>query len=339
MAVTSLSDRVIFAVVQCLAVLRHPRITQSFWKRRGRIPNFARPSELGETVQWRKVFDHNPLFNTLCDKLAAKRWVAERFPDVTMLEPVWVGTKPEDVPEALTRPGYIIKANHGCRANYFPHLKPLPRPALNRLMARWLRRSYYLQGQWGYRGIPRKLFVERRIGVDAPLTEYCFRCHDGVVAVCYIVRNQHQDGECGCDFAGDGTRLPPMDGKDPANNLPPDYVLPPSYFRARDMASRISRGLDHVRVDFLVDGDRVYLGELTIYPGSGYGTERLSHTDHAIELAWFRALHLSWFSRTTQPWPLSIYQRAFRRWVGTHVQDLDAAAPADERGYSAPASA
>ena len=84
-----------------------------------------------------------------------------------------------------------------------------------------------------------------------------------------------------------------MDGKDPANNLPPDYVLPPSYFRARDMASHISRGLDHVRVDFLVDGDSFYVGELTIYPGSGYGTERLSHTDHAIELACARSMHLS----------------------------------------------
>ena len=339
MANISITDRVIFAVVQCLAVVCHPRIAQSFWKRRGRIPNFARPSELGETVQWRKVFDHNPLFTTLCDKLAAKRWVAERFPDVPMLKPVWVGTRPEDVPDELTRPGHIVKANHGCRANYFPHLKPLPRPALNRLMARWLRRSYYLQGQWGYRDIPRTLFVEPRIGAQTPLTEYCFRCHDGTVSVCYIVRNQHQDGECGCDFTGDGTRLPPMDGKDPAHNLPSDYELPPSFFAARDMASLISRGLDHVRVDFLIDGEDVYLGELTIYPGSGYGTESLSHTDHPIELAWFQAMHLSWFYRTPQPWPMSVYQSAFRRWVDAHVRDLNAAPPVEDRSFADAATA
>jgi len=336
MANTSFSDRVIFAVVQCLAVLCHPRITQSFWKRRGRIPNFARPGELGETVQWRKVFDHNPLFTTLCDKLAAKRWVAERFPDMPLVQPVWVGTRPEDVPEAFTVPGYIIKANHGCRANYFPHREPLPRPQLNKLMARWLRRSYYLQGQWGYRDIDRRLLVEPCIGGGGSLTEYCFRCHDGVVVACYIVRDQHQDTESGCDFAGDGTRLPPMHGKDPARNLPPDYVLSDSYFYARDTASRISRGLDHVRVDFLVDGDSIYLGEITIYPGSGYGDERYSQIDGPIELAWFRAMHLSWFYRTPKPWPMSIYQDAFRRWVDAHVLDLNATAPVDERSYVAP---
>ena len=335
MAETSFSDRLIFAVVQCLMVVRHPRIVQSFWKRRGHIPNFARPSELGETVQWRKVFDHNPLFTTLCDKLAAKRWVAANFPDVPLVEPVWVGTRPEDVPAEFTLPGYIVKANHGCRANYFPHLKPLPRPELNRLMARWLRRSYYLQGQWGYRDIERRLLVEPRIGDGGPLTEYCFRCHGGVVAECYIVRDQHRN-DSGSDFAGDGTRLPPMDGKDPANNLPLDYVLPASYVRARDIASRISRDLDHVRVDFLADGDRVYLGELTIYPGSGYGDERFSHVDGLIERAWFRAMHLSWFYRTPQPWPTSIYQRAFRRWVDAHVKALDATAPADDHNYIAP---
>lgn len=333
MANTSFADRLIFAVVQVLTVLRHPRISQSFWKRRGRLPNFARPSELGETVQWRKVFDHNPLFTTLCDKLAAKRWAAENFPDVPLIEPVWVGTRPEDLPDAFAGPGYIVKTNHGCRANYFPHRKPLPRPALNKLMAKWLSRSYDRQGQWGYRGIAPHLLVEPRIGGDGPLTEYCFRAHAGVIATCYVVRDQHQAGDNGSDFAGDGTRLPPRFGKRADQGLPFDYTFPASFYRARDIASRISRNLDHVRVDFLVDGDTAYLGEITIYPGSGFGNERYSHTSQMIELAWFRALHLSWFYRTPQPWPLSLYQGAFRRWVDAHVRDLDAAAPADERSY------
>lgn len=339
MADISMTDRVTFAVVQCLAVLRHPRITQSFWKRRKRIPNFARPSEIGETVQWRKVFDRNPLFTTLCDKLAAKRWVAERFPDVPIVEPVWIGSRPRDLPEALTGPAYIVKASHGCRANYFPARSPLPRAELDRRMAWWLRRSYDLQGQWGYRHIPRRLLVEPRLGAGGPLTEYCFRCHGGVVASASVFIDQHQATDRSADFAGDGSRMPPRLNKLPQQMLPPDYVLAPSFFRAREMASRISQDLDHVRVDFLVDGDDVFLGELTIYPGSGYGNERWSHIDGLIERAWFRAMHLSWFYRTPQPWPMSLYQSAFRRWVDAHVRDLDATAPADDRSYRAPSLA
>lgn len=336
MTSTSLTDRLIFAVVQGLAVLRHPRITQSFWKRRKRLPNFAQPSEHGELMQWRKVFDHNPQFTVFSDKLACKRWVATNFPDVPMIEPVWIGDSPEELPDAFVAPGYIIKASHGCRANYFPDRQSLTRPQLNRLLSRWLGRSYYRQGQWGYRGVPRRLLVEPRIGNGGPLSEYSIRGHDGVISGIWVVQDQHQPTEKGTDFAGDGTRLPAKPTKK-LQPLPPDYVPPPSFYRARDIASRISRGFDHIRVDFLLDGDALYLGEITVYPGSGYGTEwQLPAKSRMHELAWFRALHLSWFYRTDQPWPLSIYQRAFRRWVDAHVADLNATAPADEHSYIAP---
>lgn len=334
MTATSLADRLIFAVVQTLCVLRHPRITHSFFKRRGRIPNFARPAEHGEMVQWRKVFDHNPHFTLFCDKLATRRWVAARFPDVPLIEPLWVGERPEDLPDRFVAPGYIIKTNHGCRANYFPHRQPLPRPELNRLLSRWLARSYYRQGQWGYRGIARKLFVEPLIGGGAPLTEYSIRAHDSVISGLFVVRDQHRPTEQGSDFAADGSRFPPKPGSQ-RQPLPDDYVLPDTLHRARDIAARISRGFDHLRVDFLVDGDTLYLGEITVYPGSGFGTEWQVPAKAAMhEFAWFRALHLSWFYRTPQLWPLSVYQRAFRRWVDTHRCDLEAATPGLVRTFS-----
>ncbi len=339
MTTTSLADRLIFAVVQTLCILRHPRITCSFFGRRGRVPDFARPAEHGEMVQWRKVFDHNPQFTLFCDKLATRRWVAANFPDVPIIEPLWVGERPEDLPDRFVAPGYIIKTNHGCRANYFPHRQSLPRPELNRLLWRWLRRSYDRQGQWGYRGIGRKLFVEPCIGGGAPLTEYSIRAHDGEISGLFIVRDQHRPTEQGSDFAGDGSRLPLRPGTR-RQPLPDDYELPETLHRARAIASRISRGFDHLRVDFLVDGDALYLGEITVYPGSGYGNEWRSPVKAAMhERAWFRALHLSWFCRTPQSWPLSIYQRAFRRWVDAHRRELDAAAPVPARTHSPDVSA
>jgi hypothetical protein len=336
MGSTSFADRLIFAVVQTMAVLRHPRVTQSFFKRRGRIPNFARPAEHGEMVQWRKVFDHNPQFVVFSDKLGCKRWIKANFPDVPLLEPAWVGDQPEDLPEAFIAPGYVIKTSHGCASNYFPHRQSLHRPELDRLLRRWLGRSYDRQGQWAYRDVPRKLMVEPRIGQGGPLWEYSFRGHDGVISGVWVVTDQKRETERGTDFAGDGTRMPAKTQKrvDP---LPADFVLPPSFHAARDLASRISRGFDHIRVDFLLDGDALYLGEITVYPGSGFGTEWQSPKVKLHELAWFRAMHLSWFYRTPQPWPMSIYQSAFRRWVDAHVAELNAAAPADERLYSGPA--
>jgi hypothetical protein len=334
----SSADRVVFAAVQSLCVLRHPRITQSYWKRRGHLPDFARPTGLGEMVQWRKAFDHNPQFIVFCDKLATKRWVASNFPDVPLIQPLWVGEHPEDIPDDLVQAGYVVKTNHGCRSNYFPHRQALARPELNRLLRRWLRRSYDRQGQWGYRHIERRLFVEPRIGGDRPLTEYSIRCHDGAISGIFVVNDQHRETEQGSEFSDDGERFPAKPGAK-RQPLPPDYVMPQSLHQARDMASRISRGYDHLRIDFLVDGDDLYLGEITVYPGSGYGTEWQLPAKAAMhEHAWFRALHVNWFYRTPQPWPISIYQAAFRRFADAHLRELDTVSPSGGPAHVAPVS-
>lgn len=326
---TSPIDRAIFAVVQALCLLRHRGLRREFKRRRGRLPNLAQPTEHTDLVQWRKVFDHDPRFVMFSDKLATKYWAAEHFPDIRVAMPIWVGTTPRELPDELVVPGNVIKASHGFRMNHFPERTPLPRVELEALMAGWLQRSHYIQDQWAYRDIPRRLFVEPRIGNGNALVEYTFRSHDGVVSAGFVSHNQHAETELQAHFDGAGRRLPNKTGVPDSMHLPADYVLPPSYFEAMALARRLSRGVDHVRVDFLVDGEAVYLGEMTVYPGAGYGREREASNAPLIERAWFEALHNSWFLSTAQPWPLSLYQSAFRRWVEVHKRQLAEQAAAE----------
>jgi len=319
---TSRADRLVFAVVQAICLLRYRKLRREFRRVRGRQPNLAQPTEHTDLVQWRKIFDHDPRFIRFTDKLATKYWAAEHFPDIRVAMPLWVGSRPEDLPDELIVPGNVIKASHGFRMNYFPGPAPLPRPELDAMMAGWLRRSHYIQDQWAYRDVPRRLFVEPRIGSGGPLVEYTFRSHDGEVSAGFVSHNQHAENEQQAHFDGAGRRLPNKIGVPDTMLLPADYVLPPSYFEAMAQARRLSRGVDHVRVDFLVDGEDIYLGEMTVYPGAGYGREREAFNAPLIERAWFGALHNSWFLSQPQPWPLSLYQSAFRRWVAVHKRRL-----------------
>jgi hypothetical protein len=327
METTRWADRLVFAAAQCWAVLRHPYLTLRFYKRHRRFPHYARPHQHTDMVQWRKIFDHDPRFTIFSDKLATKRWVAENFPDVKTAEVLWTGTRPEDLPQELIVPGNVIKASHGSRMNYHPDRQSLSRSELDRLMAGWLGRSYYHEAQWGYRHVPRRLFVERRIGGGEPLREYTFRAHDGVISSAAVIIDQHQSTERISHFAGDGRRLPGKLGQSPERWLPADYALPESYFSAMARAKDLSRGIDYVRVDFIVDGETACLCEMTVYPGSGFGREREAHNAPLIERSWFAALHNSWFLTGKQPWLLSLYQAAFRRWAEAHDRELAGAPP------------
>ena len=68
-------------------------------------------------MQWRKLFDLNPLYAVLSDKIAAREFVASRV-GADLLSPLlWTGSTPEQIPFATLDPPYILKCNHGSGYN------------------------------------------------------------------------------------------------------------------------------------------------------------------------------------------------------------------------------
>lgn len=319
-----LADAMILAVANLAVWIIHPWLSLSFAWRRRRLPAFATPRGVSELVQWRKIFDRNPLFPILVDKLRVKDWARSKANGVETAPIVWSGTTAADIPEALLVPGYVIKTNHGTGTNYFPHRGPRPRDELNRQFDAWLARRFDHELQWAYGQVPPRIIVEQLIGGGAPIWEMTFRCSDGKAATAFVAIDQKTGRERQAYFTGAGERLPDALGRPPDRSLPPDFRLGPDFARARELAELLSRGLDFVRVDLMVDGEHVYLCEMTIYPGSGFSDEIRTNTADRIERGWIEAIGKSWFLSTPQPWPLSLYAGAFRRWAEARGQVLQA---------------
>ena len=52
------------------------RVRRAYLEKHGRAPRLLRPRRFTEKIQWRKLFDFNPLFPTLCDKIAVRDYIA-----------------------------------------------------------------------------------------------------------------------------------------------------------------------------------------------------------------------------------------------------------------------
>jgi len=310
----SFSDRLVLFAANLFVWLRHPWLSLSFWYRRRRPPLFATPRGISELVQWRKIFDRNPLYPVLADKLRVKDWARAQLPGLQAAQVLWTGTRAADLPAELLRPDVVIKTNHGTRTNYFPGRRSLPRPELDALLDGWLQRRFDTELQWAYGLVPPTLMVERLVGDGAPLTEMTFRCAGGKLATAFVAIEQKTPRERNAYFTADGTRLPPKRGTAPEKLLPPDYVLPEIFWRARDVAETLSRDFDFVRVDLMVHDDEIYICEMTIYPGSGFSDEKSTHTAPFIERGWIDAMEKAWFFTAPPPWPARLYIAALRRW-------------------------
>ncbi|RYE08147.1 MAG: hypothetical protein EOP22_14830 [Hyphomicrobiales bacterium] len=308
----TIADQAILGAANFCLIVRHPRLTERFWRYRQGVPLFATPRNHSQLVHWRKFLDHNPLFVTLTDKLAVKDWARAR--GVESPRVVWRGKRGEDIPDELLTAAHVVKMNHGWNANIFPGRETLPREVLNSRVNAWLSRRWGYSRQWAYRHIEPEVFVEEMVEAH-PLWEMTFRCHDGIIASWYISREQKTPREQNAFFDAEDRRLPDPVGWGEDENLPRDFVIPDFVAEAKDAARRLSVGLDYVRVDLIWDGQHVLLSEMTMYPGAGFGAEARARIAPLIEPLWREKLHLSWFLSTPQPWPKSLYANSLKKWL------------------------
>lgn len=326
---TSRADEWIMRAANAWVRLTNRRLVRACRRHFGHVPDFARPRGHDALMQWRKLFDHNPLFVTFCDKIAARGWAEQRVPGLASAEIVWTGTSLDAIPHELLVDGYVLKMNAGTDSNYFPARGRWDEPTLRRRFGRLMRRPRHGPGEWAYRRVPRRLMIERVLAAPADLTDLTFRCQDGQISSGFVGVSWKTSEANGCYLTHEGQAVRPDDAPIVQRLLRRDL-----FEEAAGIARRLGQGIDHVRVDFYLRGDQIFLGELTVYSSSGLGEEEKVGVGPVIERSWLSAIDKSWFLSTPQPWPMSLYQGAFRRWVAERRIELASApsaapAPAD----------
>ncbi len=269
-------DHVIFAIINILIYIKHPFHIKKFRRRVGYFPNIAFPKRYNEIMLWRKVFDHNPLFTTFSDKLATKAFQRDRCPGLNVLQPLWTGDDCTTIPASVMGQACVIKANHGSGWNYFNRPdhqnQVLPAGRING----WRYRTYGARNlEWGYLHAAKMLFCEEWL--DGPgddgIVELSVHAGGGVAFILEAIAKLEDGQPRKAYFGTDGRRnqhveknlLPHEVGK----YLPADYALPSSHKDALEHARHLSAGVDYARFDFILQGDQLFGGEITVYPGSG----------------------------------------------------------------------
>jgi hypothetical protein len=240
-----------------------------YFARFGRLPNLRHPRTLNEKIAWRKLYQHDPRFAIFADKIAVKAEIAKLIGEQHIIETLWVGSNPEDIPFDSLKPPYVIKVNHSCGGNVFIRTaRDIKRDEIIATMREQLRFSHaHRFREWGYSGISPKVMVERMIEMpdgDVP-EDYKFFVYYGRV---HFI-------ELDCDrFRGHKENLYDREW----NLLPARYERPPiskpvskpvNLGEMINLAEKIGAQFDFVRVDLYSPPQGIFFGEVTFYPGAG----------------------------------------------------------------------
>ena len=286
------------------SVWRHTVAMARVW------PDPVMPVTDVDKFMWRKLFDHNPLFTTACDKLAAKKYALSVCPELNTARVLWTGDNSDAIPSEMLSGTVVVKANAGCGRNIMVHSGQVEHAEMRNKAALWMRRGYGVgKGEWGYRNADQCLFVEEMLLDNGqPVQfEYKFHVYGGQVVYIYVTRGREPKNQIGFQLDGDGlVEVAPLD--DAGKPIP--FKPPASFARMRDHAETLAAPFDYIRYDFYELGGEVYFSELTAYPMSGRGAGK-PHRRKLRNAAW--DIRKSWFLTVPQSGWRQIYAAALRR--------------------------
>jgi hypothetical protein len=247
-----------------------------------------RPRRFTEKMQWRKLFDLDPIYVVFCDKVAAREYVSQRVGSDAVVQILWLGNDPVALPLEKLRPPYIIKCSHGSGMNIVVRGNDNDDyAAIRAQLGRWLAIDFGIGlCEPGYCAVPRRLLVEPLLTHQGGFPiEYKFFMFDGVARLVMLRVNYgdlaHERIQAYYDVQW---QLLPFRTLDMPYTDP--VPRPLEFDTMRVMAERLAEGRDFLRVDFLVSDGHVYVGELTSYHRSGLLSFEPDKQDFVLGECW-----------------------------------------------------
>lgn len=244
-----------------------------FMYRMGKRLDLENPKTFNEKLQWLKLYDRKPEYTTMVDKYAAKKYVAERIGEQYIIPTLGVWERFDDIDFDKLPNQFVLKCTHDsgglviCRDKSKFNISEA-RTKINKS----LKSNYYYPGrEWPYKNVKPQIIAETYMedSKTFELRDYKFFCFDGKVKALFIASDrQSSTEETKFDFFDENyVHIPVTNGHPNASVLPDKPIC---FDEMKRLASVLSKGIPHLRVDFYEVEGRVFFGELTFSHWSGF---------------------------------------------------------------------
>ena len=236
----------------------------------GRWPDLENPKRFSEKIQWLKLNDRSPLRKKVADRLGMRDYVAETIGEEHLIP--LIGTFPEltnevwdELPEQ-----FVIKASHG--SGYIQIIRSKSGASFDEIKNEaesWLSEDYADLGrEWVYSDENPFLIVEKLL-LDSdgePPADYKYFCFHGRAELIQIDLDrfsQHRQNFYDRDFRR-------VDIRQIYRSREQDPPKHERWEEGIELAEEVSEPFDFLRVDLYLLENRIYVGELTNFPHSGF---------------------------------------------------------------------
>lgn len=237
-----------------------------YYCRMGKRLNLKNPHTFNEKLQWLKLYGRRPIDTVLSDKYAVKEYIAKTIGEQYVIPLLGVWDNFDDIDFSKLPNRFVLKCTHDSGGVVICKDKSSFDIAVARRdIARWMKHNFYVYSrEKAYKDIPRRIIAEeyREDSRTGELRDYKFFCFDGEPKALFIASERQVKGEeTKFDFFDmDYNHLPFTNGHPNASVLPEKPVC---FEEMKELATKLSAGIPHVRVDFYEVNGQVLFGEMT----------------------------------------------------------------------------
>lgn len=256
------------------------QIESYFYLEMGKKLDLNNPKTMNEKLQWLKLYNRKEEYRSLVDKVKVKDIVAKSIDSEYVVPILGVWDSFDEIDFAKLPNQFVLKTNHSggnTGVIIVPDKSKLNKAEAKAKLELSLKDDVYTKyREWPYKGMEKKIFAEEYLGSD--LVDYKFYCFDGD-ADCVLLCIDRQIGSPKFYFFDKDWNLCRYNkrGKD----APEGFTLPKpeGIDKMFELASQMSKGMPFVRMDFFDVNGKIYFGEYTFFPASGYDYNRLPESD------------------------------------------------------------
>lgn len=208
----------------------------------------------------------------MVDKYAAKDYVASIIGEDYIIPTIGVWDSPDNIEWEKLPNQFVLKTTHDSGGVIVVKDKRnLDKIAAVKKLKSCLKADNYASTrEWPYKNVPRRVIAETYMEDEktGELRDYKFFSFDGVVRAMFVSQDRGKVGEdVKFDyFDADYNHLPISQYHEHGRTTP---AKPSCFEEMKDLASKLSKGIPQVRVDFYEVDGKVYFGELTFFHHGG----------------------------------------------------------------------
>ena len=228
--------------------------------------DFNKPKSFNEYLNILKFDVRMYNYHVYADKLEVRNYVKLKVGEKFLVPLLKTWSSVKDIKKDELKPGTILKCNNGSGQNIFVTKNTKFEDVIKRAK-RFLDEDYYhISGEPVYRDIPRKLFLEQKLGLTKDINDYKFFCFKGKVQFVQVDTDRSVSHKRNF-YDVNWNKLPfEMLYFNSKSILPKPKNLTKMMF----LAEKLSEKFHFVRTDlYNIDGE-IYFGELTFFPGGGF---------------------------------------------------------------------